>query len=79
MKFHADTVSLRDDIQPKVDERKANSRRQMILKLSAMSIPAAVMISATFFPLRELIRQALIGIILIWLYLGAMIGFSFME
>ncbi len=59
--------------------RPAHSRKEIALKLTAWMVPAAVLISATFFPLQTLVRQALVGIVLIWIYIGATIGFSFLE
>ena len=51
----------------------------IIIKGLALSIPVTVMIVGLFLPLREVVRQALVGVILIWLYAGAMTGFSFLE
>jgi hypothetical protein len=50
----------------------------MMLKVTALAVPAGVMVSALFFPLQELVRQALVGVILVWIYVGAMIGFNFL-
>ncbi len=73
-------MKSRDDIaQMRIEAHPINGRRKVFLKLTALSVPAMVMISALFFPLREFVRQALIGVILIWIYTGAMIGFSFLE
>ncbi len=68
-------------VQPQMiqDGQSIHITRAHLFKLIALAIPAAVMISALFFPLQAWARQALIGVILIWIYAGAMIGFSFLE
>lgn len=46
-------------------------------KLMAMAVPAGVILACAFLPLQELIRQAFVGIMLVWLYVGVMTGFSY--
>lgn len=55
------------------------NRSGIIIKGLALSIPAIVMIAGLCLSLRDDIRQALVGVILIWLYAGAMSGFGFLE
>lgn len=43
------------------------------------SAPAAVIVATTFFPLRQVAQQAMVGIVLVWVSVGAMSGLLFWE
>lgn len=47
-------------------------------RLIAMAVPVGVILACVFLPLQELIRQAFVGIILVWLYVSVMTGFSYL-
>jgi len=49
------------------------------LNLLALSIPITILIASAAFPLRPVVQQALIAIILIWFGLEAMSGFPFWK
>jgi hypothetical protein len=46
------------------------------LTVYSLSVPVGVII-ANFFPLRPVIQQALVGVVLIWFYIELMLGFPF--
>ncbi len=50
-----------------------------IYKLLAMTIPLSVVLVCVFLPLKEFIRQALVGIMLVWLYMGVLTGFQHLS
>ena len=66
-------------VPTKLPTPSKKNREGIIIKGMALSIPGIVMLIGLFLPLREVVRQALVGVLLIWLYAGAMIGFSFLE
>lgn len=41
-----------------------------------LSVPAGVFLSTIIFPLEEVFRQGLVGIILVWIYTGVIYGFG---
>jgi hypothetical protein len=43
--------------------------------LLELSIPIGIIIASVFLPLQPIVRQALIGVILVWLGVEAMTGF----
>ena len=47
------------------------------LNLLSLIIPVSVLIASAFFSLQPIIRQAFIGIMLIWFGVEAMTGFQF--
>jgi hypothetical protein len=49
------------------------------LNLLSLIIPVGVLIASAFFSLQPIIRQAFIGIMLIWFGVEAMNGFQFMH
>jgi hypothetical protein len=48
-----------------------------LLNLISLIIPTGVLITSAFFSLQPIIRQAFIGIMLIWFGVEAMTGFEF--
>ncbi len=53
-------------------------RQAILFKIAAFSVPAGAVLASALFPLTPFVRQALVGVILIWIMLGALLGFSFM-
>lgn len=49
------------------------------LKLLSLVIPVGVVLASGFLPLQPLVRQALVGVILVWFGLEAMLGFQFWQ
>ena len=49
------------------------------LDLLSLAIPAGVLLASAVFPLRPIIRQAFIAIMLIWFGVEAMTGFQFLH
>jgi hypothetical protein len=49
------------------------------LNLISISIPVGVLVASAFLSLQPIIRQALIGIMLIWFGFEAMTGFEFWQ
>lgn len=53
--------------------RVQGNKKRLMLVLS-LGTPAAVAIVATLLPLKEIVRQSMIGIILIWFQVSLMLG-----
>jgi hypothetical protein len=51
---------------------QGNKKRLMVLL--SLGTPAAVAIVATLLPLKEIVRQSMIGIILVWFQISLMLG-----
>jgi hypothetical protein len=49
------------------------------LNLLSLSIPAAILVASAVLPLQPIIRQALIGTMLVWFGLEAFFGFPFWK
>jgi hypothetical protein len=47
------------------------------LNLISLSIPVGILVASAVFSLQPIIRQAFIGIMLVWFGLESMIGFEF--
>jgi hypothetical protein len=47
------------------------------LNLVSLSIPVGILVASAFFSLQPIIRQAFIGIMLVWFGVEAMTGFEF--
>jgi hypothetical protein len=46
------------------------------LNLESLCIPAGVILASTIFQLQPIIRQALVGILMVWLGIESMTGFE---
>ncbi len=67
----------RNDI--KIETKMNLKRLQNIFKirnLLSLSIPAGIIIANLFFPLSPVLRQALVGVVLVWLFVEATTGFT---
>jgi hypothetical protein len=53
---------------PKLANRKA---------IIGLAVPVAVCVASSFFNLKPVFQQALVGIMILWFYLGLMTGFGF--
>lgn len=53
--------------------RVQGNKKRFILVLS-LGTPVAVAIVATLLPLKEIVRQSMIGIILVWFQISLMLG-----
>ena len=51
---------------------QGNKKRLMVLL--SLGTPVAVAIVATLLPLKEIVRQSMIGIILVWFQISLMLG-----
>jgi hypothetical protein len=49
----------------------------LLFKVVALSVPAAAVLAGAFLPLSEFARQALIGVMLVWIMTSAMVGYNF--
>jgi hypothetical protein len=49
------------------------------LNLASLCIPIGILVANAVFPLRPIVQQAFIGIILIWFGVEAMTGFQFWQ
>ena len=47
------------------------------LNLVSLSIPVGILVASTFLSLQPIIRQAFIGIMMLWFGIEAMTGFEF--
>lgn len=55
------------------EERQTSKKKFSLLGTSVL---VSVILASSFFPLRPLVQQALIGITIIWLYVSIMTGFN---
>ena len=49
------------------------------LNIVSLSVPVGIVIVSVAFPLQPIVRQALIGVVLIWFYVELMLGFPFWK
>jgi hypothetical protein len=49
------------------------------LNLLSLIVPTGVLVASAIFPLQPVIRQAFIGIMLVWFGVEAMTGFQFIH
>ncbi len=61
----------------KTDPSRSQTPQSIVVKIAALSVPAGVVLAAAFLPLSPFVRQALVGIMLMWVMLGVLMGFSF--
>jgi hypothetical protein len=50
---------------------------ELLQDLIALSIPIAILVISIVLPLRPFVRQALIGVMMVWFGVEAMTGFHF--
>jgi hypothetical protein len=58
---------------------EADMAGKNLRKLLSLSIPTAAILASLFLPLQEVVRQGLIGIILIWFFVEIMTGFPIFD
>ncbi len=68
------TIHLRELIHWKGIARPSQKLQRQALAILSLAVPLGVVVATAFLPLTTFVRQAFIGIILIWLYAAFLFG-----